>query len=143
MNRKVLLKLIVCDAALALLVLGYSLLLPFGKELADIFDRYYMLYQFLFGHMITTVSFALLVTAYTWASFQIAKNCRRWHLVMVLNAVITMAVGVGAGLLLAYCVTWLNLTAAITWAKIMLWIGPVTIVLSFPLRLLKRKGLIA
>jgi hypothetical protein len=143
MNRKILLKLIISDIALALLVLGYSLLLPFGKEIVDAFDEHYMLYQFLFGQMITIVAFALLVIAFTWATFQITKHCRRCQLVMIVNAVITMAVGIGVGLLLMFCTIWLKVSSLFTFAKIMLWIGPVTIVLSFPLRLLKRKGLVA
>jgi hypothetical protein len=135
MNRRILIKLIIYDAALALLAFGCSLL----------FESYKMRYMNIgpmYGGMALTVVFALLVCAFTWSSFQILKNCRRWQLGMVLNAAACMAFGVAVGNLLFYCTT-LNMLAVFSMIKFMLWGGAVTIVLSFPLRLLKRKGLVA
>lgn len=42
MNRKVLFKLIICDVVLALLILGYSLLFPFGRKMSDWIDMSYI-----------------------------------------------------------------------------------------------------
>ena len=134
MNRKVLLKLIVCDAALALLAFGCSLLFESHEVRSMNIDPMY-------GGMALIVVFTLLVCVFTWSTFQILKNCRRWQLGMVLNAAACMAFGVVAGNVLFFCTT-LNMLAVFALIKFMLWGGAVTIVLSFPLRLLKRKGLV-
>jgi len=138
MNRKTLLKLIVCDAALALLTLGYSLIEPLKLiPWTDWSPAYYDM----FGGMATAVVFSLLSAAFTWAAFQAAKACRRWQMVMILNALICMAAGLGLGWLLFYNAGIFMLTV-FAFMRIMFWCGAVTIVLSFPLKRMRRKGLV-
>lgn len=135
MNRKVLLKLIICDVALALLAFGCSLLFESHEMRSMNIDPMY-------GGMALTVVFALLVCAFTWLTFQILKDCRRWQLGMVLNAAASMVFGVVVGNVLFYCTT-LDMLAVFALTKFMLWGGAVTILLSFPLKLLKSKGLVS
>ena len=139
MNRKVLLKLIVCDAAVMLLAVGAAVLanlkiIPW-TEMHPVF--YYTV-----GDMTIPVAFALLMVVFVWTTMKVLKPCNNWHKVMVFNALIVMAVGIGLGYGLYFC-TSLNTLAVINFNRIMFWIGVVTIVVSFPLRLLMRKGLVA
>lgn len=145
MNRKVLLKLIVCDAALALLILGYSVLFPFGTQPSgDIYSSQMstLLYLLIYGEMAMPIALVLLVTAFTWTTYRVTSPCKRWQLVMVLNALICSVVSAGVSIAV------FNYGQGLLWffftlPKMLFWTGLMTIVLSFPMRLLKRKGLVA
>ena len=139
MNRKTLIKLILCDLVLMLLSLGCSMLT--SVNVVSWLDMHPVSY-FMFGNMTIPVTFALLVIAYTWAAFQISKPCRRWQLVMVLNALICMVVSAGLGVLLFFCAPRLSMLVVFTFARTMIWCGLIANILSFPLKLMRRKGLV-
>lgn len=139
MNRKVLLKLIVCDMAIMLLGVGASVL----ASLKIIpWTEMHPVFYFTVGDMTIPVAFALLMVLFVWTSMKVLKPCNNWHKVMVFNALIVMAMGIGLGYVLFYCTSF-NMLAVVNFNRMMFWIGIVSIVLSFPIRLLKRKGLIA
>lgn len=145
MNRKVLLKLIICDVALALLILGYTFICPFGTGWSE--DVYssetgMILYTFVYGQIVAPVTLVLLVTAFAWATYRIASPCKRWQLVMTLNALICSVAGSGVFVLMLALSDGAP-TFSIAFSKMAFWTGLMTIVLSFPLRILKRKGLVA
>lgn len=145
MNRKVLLKLVICDIALGLLVLGYSFLCPFGTQVSeDIFNNNIgmILYGLVYGRMVAPVALVLLVSAFAWATYRIASPCKRWQLVMVLNALVCIIAGSGVFVLIA-CLGYGGPWFSITFSRMVFWTGLMCIVLSFPLKLLKRKGLVA
>ena len=145
MNRKVLLKLIICDVALALLILGYTFICPFGTRWSeDVYNSEIgmILYTFVYGQMVAPVALVLLVTAFTWATYRIASPCKRWQLVMAVNALVCSVAGSGVFVLmlaLGHGAPWIF----ITFSRMVFWTGLMAIVLSSPLRLLKRKGLVA
>ncbi len=145
MNRKVLLKLIICDVALALLILGYSYLCPFGTKWGDeIYNSgvNMILYILVYGQMVAPVALVLLVTAFTWATYRIASPCRRWQFVMALNALVCIFAGSGVFIIMfahGNAAPWFS----ITFSRMAFWTGLMAIMLSFPLKLLKRKGLVA
>jgi hypothetical protein len=145
MNRKILLKLIICDAVLALLMLGYSWLCPFGTRWSDELYRSHWavaLYQLIYGQMVAPVALVLLTSAFTWVTFRASSPCKRWQLVMTVNALICMVAGSGVFVIIFACggsAPWFSLT----FSRMVFWTGLMAIVLSFPLKLLRRKGLVA
>ncbi len=145
MNRKVLLKLIICDVALALLILVYSYFFPYGKQWGSgVYDNdvNMILHILVYGQMVAPVALVLLVTAFTWATYRAASPCKRWQLVMVLNALVCIVAGSGVFIIMfafSCPAPWFS----ITFSRMAFWTGLMTIALSFPLKLLKRKGLVA
>jgi hypothetical protein len=144
MNRKILLKLVVCDVALAALVLAFSWFFPFGKQWVNVVTMNYtgmMIHSLIYGEMAAPVALVLLTVAFTWATFRISGPCKRWQLVMAVNALICMAAGPG---IFAIAFAWANtaLLPFTTFSRMMFWTGLLAIALSFPLKRLRRKGLV-